>query len=234
MRKITEVLRLHATGTSRRDIARAVGVARSTVAEYLRRAETAGVSWPLPDGLDAEGLEALLFPEVQPTATRPVPDWAEVRKALMSRSNHMTLRLLWLEWKAEHPEAWGYTQYCEHYRCWPSQPPTSPIQSVAMPSIALPRERGPQRRGCAAVGFLYGMGVAQDGGELSMAEARHDPSDRHPGRPHLRLGPMMEVVESARSFAEGVPAMCSQREYQRCDSTSGDTGIAPSALSESR
>lgn len=118
MRKITEVLRLHAAGTSRRDIARAVGVARSTVAEYLRRAETAGVSWPLPDGLDAEGVEALLFPEAEPTATRPVPDWAEVRKALKSRSNHMTLRLLWLEWKAEHPEAWGYTQYCEHYRRW--------------------------------------------------------------------------------------------------------------------
>jgi len=25
---------------------------------------------------------------------------------------------LWLEWKAERPEAWGYTQYCEHYRRW--------------------------------------------------------------------------------------------------------------------
>jgi len=118
MRKITEVLRLHATGTSRRDIARALGVARSTVAEYLRRAETAGVSWPLPDGLDAEGVEALLFPEAEPTATRPVPDWAEVRKELKSRKHHMTLRLLWLEWKAERPEAWGYTQYCEHYRRW--------------------------------------------------------------------------------------------------------------------
>jgi transposase len=47
-----------------------------------------------------------------------VPDWAEVRKALKSKKHHMTLRLLWLEWKAEHPEAWGYTQYCEHYRRW--------------------------------------------------------------------------------------------------------------------
>jgi len=118
MRKITEVLRLRAAGTSGRDIARTVGVARSTVAEYLRRADAAGVSWPLPDDLDEEGVERLLFPETQETTERPVPDWAEVRKELKSRKHHMTLRLLWLEWKAEHPEAWGYSQYCEHYRRW--------------------------------------------------------------------------------------------------------------------
>ncbi|MHB1711595.1 MAG: helix-turn-helix domain-containing protein, partial [Acidimicrobiales bacterium] len=87
MRKTTEVLRLHAAGASGRDIARAVGVARSTVAEYLRRADAAGVSWPLPDDLDEEGVESLLFPEAGQTATRPVPDWAEVRKELKSRKH---------------------------------------------------------------------------------------------------------------------------------------------------
>jgi transposase len=107
MRKITEVLRLRAAGTSGRDIARAVGVARSTVAEYQRRADAAGVSWPLPDDLDEEGVERLLFPAAAPTAERPVPDWAEVRKELKSRKHHMTLRLLWLEWKAEHPDGWA-------------------------------------------------------------------------------------------------------------------------------
>jgi len=30
----------------------------------------------------------------------------------------MTLRLLWLEWREQHPEAWGYSQFCEHYRRW--------------------------------------------------------------------------------------------------------------------
>jgi transposase len=75
-----------------------------------------GVSWPLPDDLDDEGLDALLFPTLEQAAARPVPDWAEVRKELKSKKHHRTLRLLWLEWKAEHPDAWGYTQYCEHYR----------------------------------------------------------------------------------------------------------------------
>ena len=116
MRKTTEVLRLRAAGMSAREIARAVGVARSTVAEYLRRADAAGVSWPLPAELDEEALEALLFPKVEPTAERPVPDWAEVHKQLRSRRNHVTLRLLWLEWRAQHPDGFGYSQFCEHYR----------------------------------------------------------------------------------------------------------------------
>ena len=85
MRKTTEVLRLRATQMSARDIARAVGVARSTVGEYLRRADAAGVSWPLPEGLDDEALGALLFPQAEPTIERPVPNWSEVHKELRSR-----------------------------------------------------------------------------------------------------------------------------------------------------
>ena len=45
---------------------------------YVRRARLAGLSWPLPESLDDEGLELLLFPA--PTAAsqrdrRPAPDW---------------------------------------------------------------------------------------------------------------------------------------------------------------
>ena len=56
MRKIKDVLRLHAAGRSARQIGPSVGVSRSTVADYLRRAEVAGLSWPLPEGLDEEAL----------------------------------------------------------------------------------------------------------------------------------------------------------------------------------
>lgn len=117
VRKITEVLRLRAAGMSAREIARAVGAARSTVAEYLRRADAAGVTWPLPDELDDEALEARLFPPAPPVTGRPVPDWAELHKELRSK-RHVTLRLLWLEWKETHPDGWGYSQFCVHYRSW--------------------------------------------------------------------------------------------------------------------
>ena len=61
MRKIKDVLRLHAAGRSARQIGPSAGVGRSTVAEYLRRAEVAGLFWPLPEGLDEAALERLLF-----------------------------------------------------------------------------------------------------------------------------------------------------------------------------
>ncbi len=47
MRKITEVLRLKAAGMNIRAIAQSVGAGKTTVYEYLARAEAAGVGWPL-------------------------------------------------------------------------------------------------------------------------------------------------------------------------------------------
>jgi transposase len=118
MRKITEVLRLKAAGRSVREIAASVGAGRSTVCEYLARAEAAGICWPLPDGVDDEALDAKLFPPPTPEdARRPVPDWREVHKEHRSK-RHVTLRLLWLEWRETHPDGWGYSQFCWHYRRW--------------------------------------------------------------------------------------------------------------------
>jgi transposase len=67
MRKTTEVLRLRAAGLSVRDIARSTGAGRTTVFEYLVRADAAGVSWPLPEGMGAEEVEAALFPRSAPS-----------------------------------------------------------------------------------------------------------------------------------------------------------------------
>jgi predicted DNA-binding protein (UPF0251 family) len=53
MRQVREVLRLTwACGLSDRKIAHSVRVSRPTVAEDVRRAQEAGLSWPLPDTLD--------------------------------------------------------------------------------------------------------------------------------------------------------------------------------------
>ena len=51
MRKIKTVLRLKfQLHLSDRQIARSCALARSTVAEYVRRARRAGLTWPLPEG----------------------------------------------------------------------------------------------------------------------------------------------------------------------------------------
>ena len=110
MRTIKEVLRLKwSCNLGRRAIAKSCGIAKSTVIEYLRRAERAGLSWPLPEELDdpALPLEHLLFPPVAISASpRPLPVWADIHRELARKS--VTLALLWDEYKAQYPgRLWG-------------------------------------------------------------------------------------------------------------------------------
>jgi len=120
MRKIREVLRLKwQSGLSIRNIARSCGLAHSTVRQYLERAESAGLRWPLEEGLDEEGLFRLLFPDaLHPAQSRkiPLPDWPWVHAEL--RRKGVTLRLLWREYRDSQPDGYGYSQFCELYRQW--------------------------------------------------------------------------------------------------------------------
>jgi len=119
MRKIRDALRLSlGEGLSLRHTAASLQMPFTTVGDHLRRAKAAGITWPLPDGLDDDALEALLFATAAapPAATRPLPDWAKVHVEL--RRPYVTLMLLWLEHKEVFPEAHSYSQFCELYRRW--------------------------------------------------------------------------------------------------------------------
>lgn len=118
MRKIREVLRLSlGEKLSRRQVGAAVGLPYTTVADYLSRASRAGLSWPVPEGMDDRELEARLFVTMAPQIeTRPLPDWAEVHREL--RRPGVTLQLLWHEYKQGAPEGYQYSQFCRHYRLW--------------------------------------------------------------------------------------------------------------------
>jgi transposase len=122
MRKTSEVLRLkHEVGLTNRQIARSLGLTHPTVSKYLDHAQQAGLTWPLPEDLDEERLDQLLFPAAEATEgssrpARPLPDLAHVHKEL--RRKHVTLQLLWEEYRSEHPDGYSYTQFCEHYKRW--------------------------------------------------------------------------------------------------------------------
>ena len=121
MRKIREILRLAiGEGLSRRQVAAATGVPGSTVGDHLTRARLAGLSWPLPEGVDDDWLEARLFAPPSPplpSALRSMPDWPTVHKELR-RHKSVTLQLLWLEYRERHPEGFGYSWFCQTYRAW--------------------------------------------------------------------------------------------------------------------
>lgn len=110
MRRIRDVLRLRfSQGLTERVIARKLGVSNGVVHGYLRR----GLSRPLPEGMDDEGLGLLLFPAPKAASQsprRPVPDWSYVEKELRRRD--VTRVLLWEEYRAAYPDGFRYTWFC--------------------------------------------------------------------------------------------------------------------------
>jgi transposase len=92
-----------------------------TVHEYLERAAAARIGWPLPEGVGEEELEARLFGN-QPHAARverprPQPDWKAIHEQLQQH-RHLTLQLVWEEYRQAHPEGYRYSWFCERYQQW--------------------------------------------------------------------------------------------------------------------
>ncbi len=119
MRKIKEVLRLHyEKELSAREIARSLGIGRSTIQDYLRRTEQAGLNWPLPPELDEASLEHRLFPPTHYVTQekRQMPSLEYLHQEL--RRKGVTLQLLWHEYREKHPDGYQYSQFCRLYRQW--------------------------------------------------------------------------------------------------------------------
>ena len=118
MRKISDVLRLHAGGLSKRRIAVSLNIGRTAVGDYINRARRAGLGWPLAEDLSDEDLERLLFPP--PVAVSPdrrsLPDWPVLHREL--KRPGVTLSLLREEYRAVHRDGYGYSRFCELYRAW--------------------------------------------------------------------------------------------------------------------
>jgi transposase len=116
MRHAREIIRLKSSCVSAHEIARRLGMARSTVRETLKRTEAAGLSWPLPDMSDS-ALEAALYASRRSKRGHrriEEPDWASVHREL--KRKHVTLLILWDEYIAANPGGYGYLRFCELYR----------------------------------------------------------------------------------------------------------------------
>lgn len=120
MRKIKEILRLHSLGLAQREIARSCAIGQSTVSEYLKAAEAAGLEWPDVADWEESRLVAALLPQgrAEPKRARlPEPDFAAIQRELQEHK-HLTLLLVWEEYRAVHPEGYRYSRFCELYQRW--------------------------------------------------------------------------------------------------------------------
>jgi len=119
MRQIHEILRLkYQNQLSVREIARSCGLPTSTVGDYLKRAEAAKISWPLPEGQGEKELVEQLMAHAPAVAEGcpELPDWPHIHQEL--RRPSVTLALLWQEYRQAHPEGYGYSRFCELYQRW--------------------------------------------------------------------------------------------------------------------
>jgi transposase len=120
MHKIKAVLRLAGLGLSQRQIALSCQIGQATVSDYLRLADQAGLRWPDVADWDEDRLLAALSP---PQRSTPVwrktaePDFSAMRRELQTHK-HLTLQLLWQEYREQHSEGYGYSRYCSLYRAW--------------------------------------------------------------------------------------------------------------------
>jgi transposase len=117
VRKIKKILRLKwGLGLSARQVGASLRISHSTVGEYLKRAEQAGLDWAQVEGMTEAEIAEQLFPPKKVNRTRAEPDWAEVDIELQQKG--VTRMLLWQEYLEEYPDGSSYSQFCERYRRW--------------------------------------------------------------------------------------------------------------------
>ena len=120
MRKIKDVLRMHSFGLAQSQIARSCSIGQSTVSEYLKAAEAAGIKWPGAADWEESKLAAALLPKHPPTvpaARLPAPEFAAIHGELQ-KHKHLTLQLVWEEYQAANPGGYRYSRFCELYQSW--------------------------------------------------------------------------------------------------------------------
>jgi transposase len=116
VRKTKEFLRLRfEVGLGLRQIARSCSIALGTVPDYMQRAEAAEVIWPLGEDWSEDRLEAALFggPRVCPADAR----FCRTRKQRQLHP-HLSLQLLWEEYRQANPDGYRYSRFCELYQRW--------------------------------------------------------------------------------------------------------------------
>ena len=120
MRDVRVIIRLKfLSSLTTSEIARRLGLARSTVRETLSRFESSDLIWPLPEGLSEEGLEAALYANRRSKRghrRHAEPDWPAVHREM--KRKHVTLLIVWDEYIAQNPGGYSYSRFCELYRAF--------------------------------------------------------------------------------------------------------------------
>ena len=117
MLRIRKIIQLAARGLSQRKISKAAGVGRNTLSFYLGQITKTGKSYQALLELDDAALSAIVSPIAKPAcpdhrllSLEPLlPDLS-----LELNRTGVTKLLLWEEYRSEHADGYGYTQFKKH------------------------------------------------------------------------------------------------------------------------
>ncbi|NJM68326.1 MAG: IS21 family transposase [Acaryochloris sp. RU_4_1] len=120
MNKFREILRLHELGHNKSEIARSCLIARSTVRDYLQRAQHQSLRHDqLPQLSDSEIEHLLGKGQRSSSAEQLTINFEYIHRELQRKG--VTLGLLWIEGKERGDWQYSYSGLCRRYRQWKSR-----------------------------------------------------------------------------------------------------------------
>ena len=123
MIKIRQILRLQSQGLSKLQIAAQTGIARNTLKKYIKEFTSSGLSFEEINELSDKELEDLFVkPEDRPLNERLQTLFSlfpAIEKELKRKG--VTRELLWKEYKTNHPDGVGLSQFKHYFSQWKAQ-----------------------------------------------------------------------------------------------------------------
>lgn len=118
MVQIKRIVQLRSEGESKLKISKAVGIHRSILNNYLLKLEFTGKSFTELLQLEEEDLASIVYTEHN--TQKPDSRLLYLQKQFTYYTEQLRLpgvtrQILWEEYKASHPDGYGYTQFCEHF-----------------------------------------------------------------------------------------------------------------------
>lgn len=121
VRKIREILEYKFSHQlSNEKIAGALKIGKGSVHNIIERFSASGLTWPLPEDCTDTALDASLYPS-EASDQKPLPDVSYLEKEL--RRPHVTLQLLYEEYRKEHPGGLGRTAFYDYFSKFRSSKP---------------------------------------------------------------------------------------------------------------
>ena len=130
MSKIRQLLRLHTQGYSKLQIAEQTGIARNTLKKYLAAFTTCEISYSELNQLSDKELEELFIKPLEKPLTEKLQTlfalFPQIEKELKRKG--VTRNLLWEEYKRNHPDGVGRSQFNHYLAQWRAQ--VNPVMHI--------------------------------------------------------------------------------------------------------